>query len=359
MRRRRTPHLARGGFTLVELTLTMVVGSLVLVGVLGIFSATRSMERVFSARFEHSTDLAITQGTIRRAMLSLHVQSDAEAPSEDTNNEGVEAVGAPERPRMILGDSPLVSGADWTPQRFELVVSAPPIALDTMSSAGMWARAEDQEDTLDFSGPGGSTMRSAFELRRDGTREALMRRAGILPDDGPLSEGTDPERDDRGWTLWWRPIPESESRWLRDGNAPRPDDAGGVETIRERFSGAVRLAEGIEACRWQVFFGDEKITQYTGTYQRDIPAYMEFEILLTNGQFATWMFEVDWTIGDDPLVAQDEAAGGGDGGGEDDGDGDGEDGPGGGPGGGDPQRGTGGLRGDPPDRTGQMGGGDT
>lgn len=326
----------RRGFTLIELTLTMVVGSLVLLGVLGIFGATRTMERVFSARFERSTELAITQRTIRRAMLSLHVQSDAEAPRADANNEGVTIIAGGERPRAILEPSPLYSAARgaWTPQRFELVLGAPPIALDTMSSAAMWARADDgDEDTLDFSGIRGAagTMRSVFELRPEGTREAIMESLGILPPGSTLdavgdrraAEPAAPDGSGVSWTLWWRPIPNRESEALRAGGAVLADDQGTEDEIRERLSGAVRLARDIESCRWQVFFGDEKVDEYSALYQGDIAAYIEFEILLRNGQYATWMFEIAWSVGDDPL---DESADGSEGSGDDaEGEGEGDD----------------------------------
>jgi len=325
---RRTAQCARTrqGFTLVELTLTMVVGSLVILGVLGIFGATRSMERVFSARFEHATELSITQRTMRRAMLSLHVQEDAAASPASANGDGVSSVGASERAHIILEPTPHFDpiGDAWHPQRFEVVLGAAPIALDTMSSVALWARADDEdEDTLDFSGISGlgGTMRSVFELRPHGSRERIMESLGILPEgttldtlDDPLNGTRDDSRDRTTrpvrWTLWWRPIPNRESAALRDGGPVLADDRGTDEQIRERLAGAIRLAQNIEACKWRVFYGDEKVEEYAALYQRDLAAYIEFEILLTNGQYATWMFEIDWSVGDDPLDTSDTGSGG-------------------------------------------------
>lgn len=298
----RTRHAHRRGFTLVELKMTVVIGSLVILGVFGVFAATSTMERVFGTHFERSTELSITQRTIRRAMLSLSMESDPNAQdAEETTDERV---------RMLLEPDPTLAPQPngWQPQRFEVVLSEPPIALNTMSNAALWARLDERdEESQDFSSTdaSGGVMRSVFELRPDGQREQVMQRLGILSEglDAPVSEN--PDR--RGWTLWWRPILNSEAELLRAGYPVMRDDQGSAQEIGTRLAGAVRLARSIDTCLWRVFRGDEKVSGYAGYFQRDIPAYIEFDILLKNGQFATWMFEIDWIISKDPLeIAEDE-----------------------------------------------------
>ncbi len=317
----RAGHRGRRGFTLVEMTLTLVVAGLVLAGVIGLFAAARSVERVFGSRFEHATELNITQRTIRRAMLSLQIREDRRE-SEDERDAAQGELG---RSRMILEPDPVFAGIDlaggFAPQRFELVLFAPPIAPDFMSSAATWARlSERDEESLDFSSveSNDGLVRCVFELRPDGEREAIMSALGIIPEDPVLAARREKEAQGlvdadtlsrKGWTLWYRPILTAEAQYLTDGGAPLADNAGTEDEIRMRLGGAIRLVRNVEVCEWRIFKGDVKVTEYTGLSVSDIPAYIEFEMALTNGQYATWMFEIDWAMGDDPL----ELAGGADG----------------------------------------------
>lgn len=295
----------------------MVIAGLVLVGVLGLFSAARSVERVFGSRFEHATELNITQRTIRRAMLSLQIREDR----RDSEDERAAAQGELGRSRMILEPDPTLGElpSGFEPQRFEVVLFAPPIAPDFMSSAATWARlSERDEESLDFSSveSNDGLVRCVFELRPDGERERIMSALGIIPEDPVLAKRREQESQGlvdadtvsrRGWTLWYRPILTDEAEYLSNGGSPVADSVGTQDEIRMRLGGAIRLARNIDVCEWRIFKGDEKVTEYSGLSVSDIPAYIEFELALTNGQYATWMFEVDWAMGDDPL----ELAGGG------------------------------------------------
>ncbi|MBL4698277.1 MAG: hypothetical protein JKX70_05525, partial [Phycisphaerales bacterium] len=84
------------------------------------------------------------------------------------------------------------------------------------------------------------------------------------------------------------------------GQGPYPDLVGTPDEIRARLAGAVPLLRNIERCLWEFYRGDEFIDTYSGLVFEDIPAYAQIEIILTNGQYASWMFEIDSVLGNDP-----------------------------------------------------------
>ena len=311
-----TNQSASRGFTLIELTLAIVVGSLVLIGVAGVFAASRNMERIFGASYENTTELHIAQMTIRRTLLTLQVKEDQRSNAADSagvDNSDVQEFA--DRSRIILEPDPVYKNllGEFEPQRFEVVVSTPPIALNMATKAAEWARINDRDpDSLDFSSEdaSGGVMRSVFELRPEGSREGVMRSVGIMdPDpkaDAKLieSQATAPT----SWTLWWRPILQTESEYLRAGGNPLSDVAGTQDEIRFRLAGAIPLITNIDVCAWTIYKSDEHVSDYLALEMSELPAYAEFEVLLTNGMYATWMFEVDWVLGDDPLDLADEDA---------------------------------------------------
>ncbi len=323
-------HTSRRGFTLVELVLAMIVGSLVLVGVAGVFAGARTMERIFGQQYRDTTELHIAQMTIRRTLLTLQILEDQRDNASDSA--GVDdSITQPydDRARIILENDPIYANTstEWAPQRFDVVVSTPPIALNMATKAAAWARISDRdEDSLDFSSEdaSGGVLRSVFELRPDGVREREMRRIGIMD--------PDPKADEKsllndalptGWTLWWRPILRTESTYLRAGGVPLPDTAGTDDEIRFRLAGAIPLITGIDVCTWTIFKSDIKVNEYSALEMSELPAYAEFEMLLTSGQYASWMFEVDWVLGQDPLdiLEEDDGAISGDSSGDGTGDG--------------------------------------
>lgn len=363
---------SRSAFTLIELTLAIVVGGLVLLGISGVFAATRNMERIFGKQYHATTELHIAQMTIRRSLLSLQIKAD-ERPQASTEEEGVDTsdvIEFDDRQRIILEPDPVYAdmSGNWIPQRLEVVLSTPPISLDMGTKAAAWARINDRdEDSLDFSSAdaSGGVLRSVFELRPDGQREQVMRAVGLLDPDPKADEQTlVPNITPTGWTLWWRPILKTEAEYLRAGGESLNDTAGNADEIRFRLAGAIPLIHDIELCSWTIYKSDERVAEYSALAMSELPAYAEFELLLNNGSYASWMFEVDWVLGDDPLDIVDEDAdttGAGDGTTEDsEGTGSGNGGGGNGQSGGDGQgggQGGGGTR--PPSGGGSLGGPDT
>jgi len=324
---RRTPprRSERGGFTLIELTLAMVLGSMVLMGTLGVFMAMRNMENTFSARFERTSEMDITHTVMSRAMLSLQMEEPQNNPvtraSTSTQSGGLDendpASEPPHRPRMILETDPsaVPDSSGWSPQRFELVTALPPVPAGMATQAAGWYLAQSQSDSLDFSAMDGSqgAVRGVFELRQTGQREKIMQQLGLLDARDPIlgdSGEQQPTQEPSGfneikpsWTLWWRPILTHESEQFLAGASPMSDSVGAPDDIRARLAGAVPIMRGIERCRWQLFKGDEYVDAYSGLTMGDLPAYAQFEVFLNDSQYASWMFEVDWVLGDDPSIA--------------------------------------------------------
>tara|TARA_A100000171_G_scaffold46530_1_gene51482 strand:- start:10250 stop:11368 length:1119 start_codon:yes stop_codon:yes gene_type:complete len=312
MTRPRTSNRARG-FTLIEVTLALVLSGLVLAGCLSVFIALRNAERVFATRFERTNELSIAHTSLSRAMLSLQMKEAdtstvVRAGSEEDQADDEEVT---ERDRLILETDYTVEpdSSGWQPQRLEVVCATPPVPPGLASNAAEWYTAQSKEESLDFSALDGSQgiTRGVFELRPSGEREYIMAQLGLsnsgiesmnenLPEQSQLQEPEIPS-----WTLWWRPILTYESEQLLEGYGPLPDTVGTEDEIRERLSGAVPLLREIERCVWEFYKEDEFITEHAGLEMDDLPAYVQFEVILTNQQYASWMFEVDWVLGDDPL----------------------------------------------------------
>ena len=311
MNRTAHPHHARG-FTLIEVTLALVLSGLVLAGCLSVFVALRNAEHAFATRFEHTNQLDITHTSFSRALLSLQMKeaeastvvragSEEEAPEEDEQID---------RGRLILETDMTVEpdSTGWLPQRFEVVCATPPVPSGLASRAAEWYTAQDKEDSLDFSALDGSQgiTRGVFELKPTGHRERIMQRLGLISasdaflTEAQLREQLDPNAPPN-WTLWWRPILTAEAQQLTEGYGPLPDTVGEEADIRERLAGAIPLLHNIERCIWELYKEDQFINEHVGLEMEDLPAYAQFEVILTNQQYASWMFEIDWVIVEDPI----------------------------------------------------------
>lgn len=306
------PHHARG-FTLIEVTLAVILSAMVLAGTLSVFLAMRNVETTFDARYQRTSELDITHTSFSRALLSLQmkeadtaqvVRAGSDAQAEQDAEEEID------RGRMILEYDPTVNAdsTGWVPQRFEVVCATPPVPSGLATQAAAWYTAQAKEESLDFSALDGSQgiTRGVFELRRSGERERVMQSLGLIGATDPILAESDLELIDNpnavpDWTLWWRPILTEEAEQLNAGYGPLPDTVGDPEQIRARLAGAIPLLRHIDRCIWEMYKGDEFIDTHLGLEMSDLPAYAQFEVILTNQQYASWMFEIDWVIGDDPL----------------------------------------------------------
>ena len=63
-------------------------------------------------------------------------------------------------------------------------------------------------------------------------------------------------------------------------------------------------------CHWQFFSTGEKRSEHNAVWDRELPAYVEFEIQTKTGLYENWMFEVGWTKGPE-LASTEDLAGAG------------------------------------------------
>ncbi|MCC5823858.1 MAG: prepilin-type N-terminal cleavage/methylation domain-containing protein [Phycisphaerales bacterium] len=294
----------RRGFTLIETVLAAVVGAMVLLGCVSVFMATNRAERAFGQRYERTSEMWTTQLAFRRSFMQLLMEEQPQTAQAAQAAEDQDLY-----PRVLLTrDAAMPADAaqlyGWHPQRLEITVARSPVPSILGSQLGSWLVEADRANSLDFTSSDLSSgaIRGVFELRPSGTRELLMAELGLADPDPRLRRRmeTDPPR---GWTLWWRPMLSTELAELDAGFGPRADTAGSPEEMRRRLAGAIRLLGGIDVMTWEVYKGGQMVRDYAARTIPDLPAFIQLEVLLLNGQYASWMFEIGWTAGEDPIPA--------------------------------------------------------
>lgn len=151
------------------------------------------------------------------------------------------------------------------------------------------AALEDEEVAL---APG---IRGVFELQWD-------------PDDITRRRpGDQPSPDGGTWSLWWRLIETEEIDVLNEITNERtltPREQ--LVLLRDRLGGnpqrrgMVQLASKLITCRWEAVRSGETLSNFTAYYQDELPAYITLEVETLSGQWMKWMFEVDWSRGEEP-----------------------------------------------------------
>lgn len=335
----------RPAFTLLETVLATVIGAMVVIACMGMFAAVARTETALATRANEVTELAMTQRTLRRALLTMVMMPAADRPDPDLPQqpeEGeepepmpvprfiIEADPSPALEAMLVASSsdgfllPPVSGVDFPrPQRLEMVLAMPPVPLGISEAGALaqtgWAMVSQADAQLDATvgvaeasqrtDPG---YRSVFDLRPDGYRERIIAGLGITPasaipaefgrgDDGRLELPRRLRQRARGWTLWWRPVYEEE-RAARDAGLPFDAD-----NRPELLAEAVPLVRGLVECRFSAFALDRdagsgnRFTRFLAWASEDLPGYVEVEARTANGRYANWMFEVGWQVADEGI----------------------------------------------------------
>ena len=295
---------ARQGFTLLEIMLAASLASLVVLGCLAGFFAVERTDQALAARFEQANDMARLQKVMQRTFSTLIVTP--QAPDEETlasqatgsdqaaQTENTAPTNSPTatdadgqiqavdlsaeqalRPRLLLEQdsdpmlSSLVSKASYkaggggssiaSPQRLEVVLSSVPILPPSVqSSAWSNALAGVEDASSDEEAPQYSGVRGAFVLRPDDTDSIHSRRRAS-------------HNDTRlGWTLWWQPL---------DGR-----------------SEPARIASGLSQCHFRAYF-ERQMHDDLATYTADqLPSYVELEVKTLSGIYASYLFEIVWTV---------------------------------------------------------------
>ena len=306
--------MSRRAFTLIEMVLASTLAGLVVLGCMGAFFALDRTDRVLAARYQEASDLARVQRTMQRAFSTLLMaptspndevnatdgqnaqnqgnqnqgnqnqgnqnqgNQNAQTPADDAAaDDAAAATEVVQRPRILLEpdldpmlasmlqQSRFAAGGGGSsvsaPQRLELVLSSVPIRPPSVQSTA-WADALVGVDDLNEAPVEGEEkyagVRGDFALRPDDPtgHEAMARVA----------------RNDfrTGWTLWWQP--------LDDRSEP------------------ARIASGLASCHFQMFYQRQMLDQHIAYAAEELPAYVQLEVETLSGLYASYLFEVVWTV---------------------------------------------------------------
>lgn len=153
-------------------------------------------------------------------------------------------------------------------------------------------------------------LRGCFEIRPMLTADAARARAEGKP---VLYE------------LWWRPMPAAVETNRKAVNTattttstdptPEPEVTAANLDPRQRYAWGepVLLADNLVKCNWKLYSEGQRRAAHNAVWEKELPAYVEFEVQTRTGLYANWMFEIGWTKG--PELATRSGAGSGPGGG--------------------------------------------
>ena len=143
------------------------------------------------------------------------------------------------------------------------------------------------------------SLRGAFEIRPMLTDANLEARRGGNP---VLYE------------LWWSPLPAAKdtsktSALSANSSAATTAALDDPRTV-EAWGEPVLLADNLVKCRWQFFSTGEKRSAHSAVWDKELPAYVEFEIQTKTGLYENWMFEIGWSKGPELATTAAEPVGG-------------------------------------------------
>ncbi|HEX8878123.1 MAG TPA: hypothetical protein VF777_15350 [Phycisphaerales bacterium] len=176
------------------------------------------------------------------------------------------------------------------------------------SGSGRGSRMSDRAAALLGGGDSAKqgALRGCFEIRPMLTADAALARAEGKP---VLYE------------LWWRPMPaavEVQRRASSPGTSlssqpdnPETEGTPKITDPRQLYAWGepVLLADNLVKCNWQLYSEGQRRRAHHAVWEKELPAYVEFEIQTKTGLYANWMFEIGWTKG--PELAARTGPGGG------------------------------------------------
>jgi hypothetical protein len=137
-------------------------------------------------------------------------------------------------------------------------------------------------------------LRGCFEIRPMLTADAAQARAEGKP---VLYE------------LWWRPMPAAVETNRKAVNTatpttstdpvPEPETNAANLDPRQRYAWGepVLLADNLVKCNWKLYSEGQRRAAHNAVWEKELPAYVEFEVQTRTGLYANWMFEIGWTKG--------------------------------------------------------------
>ncbi|MEQ9097463.1 MAG: prepilin-type N-terminal cleavage/methylation domain-containing protein [Phycisphaerales bacterium] len=315
------------GFTLIELSMAIVIGTVILFAAMGMFHTMERADSIAEVRAEESFQLQRTQRVVSRALGSLLVmsrqeqqtaeaartaQEQAEAAvadgrglgggqgeqSEQDTLDDLAATASSFRPRVLLEQDPRLRSQPMVrrvrigqqglgqpestmPQRLELALSAPCVLPSYADTLRRMRIAQLGLETVEV----GSSV----------DEEGAVRGAFVFRDERRLNElGL------RVFSMWWIPIAGDE------GDAELIESEG----LDPAFvDGAVMLIDSIVWARWRFFKEGEWRDRFEVLGELDLAAYAELEMTTAQNVTVAWLFELAWTIGTDPDAEEGDAFG--------------------------------------------------
>ncbi len=340
--------MIRRGFTLIELALATVLGTIIIMASLAIFTAMDRADRRFERRFEETVSIERLHNTLRKAFGNIAMSEEAAPPGTPGVQSTSATAGTTQPGRAVEADASLTP-ASLPPPRFILMEDQNPElramvnlsrALDGGGGTGVLA-PQMMEVTLTQSpiGDARAAMIAAYESRMavrlgliDGSKEqkpddsssdakssqrgadlvetAARDRAAALDAPAPADEEDAfagnlvrgqfflrpgvvdrRRRDDMNpeevpWDLYWVRLRPRERVETFDAPLAPP----------EYFGEPVLVASGLRYFNVRIFKDRSWIRQHAATYFQHLPAYVQVEVETTTGIWAKWLFEVGWVM---------------------------------------------------------------
>lgn len=341
----------RRGFTLIELALATVLGTIIVAASLAIFTAMDRADRRFERRFEETVSIERLHNTLRKAFGNI-AMSEEQAPP---GTPGVQATNAnagttqPGRatetessltpvslppPRFILleDQNPEVQGmvnlsraldggggsTVLAPQIMEVTLTQSPIgdaraAMIAAYESRMAVRLglQSSRDSSSVSDDTERDSQSNNESAREDVAEASARnRAAALDAPAPASEEDAFAGNLVRGQFFLRPgIPDRRRRddmnpdevpwdlyWVRLRPRERVESFD-VPLAPPQYAGEpILIASGLRYFNVRIFKDRSWIRQHSATYFQHLPAYVQVEVETTTGIWAKWLFEVGWVM---------------------------------------------------------------
>lgn len=331
--------LQRRAFTLLEITLASIMGSLVILAVFGVLGAFDRSDRALERRFTQTTELARVQTVMRRTFSKVVLTNEktpSNLPDEPAPRNPIPGSDRQPPPtsfpatRLLLTPDPTLRGISMLPrkaandpairatpvQRFEIVterapindggarraasnasptpadpdgsaVDAPPPPEKTSAEDEATPADPDAEPDADLdTETDDATMgfvRGVFELR------PTLNRLNRLREMGEAFSRRDFERqaDRPTWDLYWTRLAARTPR-------ERPDV---VDQPAEATGTPVLLASNITYFYIRLFEDRRWQDSMDATFFPQLPAYAEVNIEMASGIWASWTFELGWMLG--------------------------------------------------------------
>jgi type II secretory pathway pseudopilin PulG len=254
----------RRAFTLLEIMLATVLGSLIVIATWSLFSTVNAADQRSRQRAADTIQLSNIHRVLSRAFQTIQTAertrvisaqpttANLAIPSSFEGSNPDEAAKRGRVPRVILAQEPERPG-----QRLEMVLAEAPIRGARLLRAGY--------------DPSTNAVRGAFRL-------------------APSTRGP------RGsYDLVWEMYQPLESE--HDTEAERSVSASRV------------IAEGLEDLRIRFWKSEPRSQELKPmmtaevVLEADLPAYAEVAVRLASGRSVNWMFEIGWTPGPEPLAA--------------------------------------------------------